>query len=103
MNHWQNMYIQIYRQKDQLITEQINELNPLYELAQLPHTLQHTHYETVQKQITNIQEHRTYTGKSGLLQIKCLTFHILDIMNTVEIIPRNCCIIDDIHMWPHTA
>jgi hypothetical protein len=28
------MYIQIYRQQDQLITEQqINELNPLYELA----------------------------------------------------------------------
>jgi hypothetical protein len=40
MNHWENMYIQIYRQQDQLITEQqINELNPLYELTQLPHTL----------------------------------------------------------------
>ena len=40
MNHWENMYIQIYRQQDQLITEQqINELNTLYELTQLPHTL----------------------------------------------------------------
>jgi len=39
INHWENMYIQIYRQQDQLITEQqINELNPLYELAHLPHT-----------------------------------------------------------------
>jgi hypothetical protein len=28
LNHWENMYIQIYRQQDQLITEQqINELN----------------------------------------------------------------------------
>jgi len=41
-------------------------------------------------QITNRQEHQTRTGKSGLLQIKCLTFHILDIMNIVEIILRNC-------------
>jgi len=40
MNYWENMCIQIYRQQDQLITEQqINQLNPLYELAQLPHTL----------------------------------------------------------------
>jgi len=96
MNQWENMYIQIYRQQDQRITEQqINE-NPLYELAQL-----HTHYETVHKQITNRQEHQTHTGKSGLLQIKCLTFHILDIMNIMEIILRNCCITDDIHMRPH--
>ena len=43
MNHWENMYIQIYRQQDQLITEQqINELNSLYELAQLPHTLRNS-------------------------------------------------------------
>jgi hypothetical protein len=32
-----------YRQQDQLITEQqINELNPLYKLAQLPHTLRNS-------------------------------------------------------------
>jgi hypothetical protein len=38
-----NMYIQIYRQQDQLITEQqINELNPLYELAQLRHALRNS-------------------------------------------------------------
>jgi len=43
MNHWENMYIQIYRQQNQLITEQQgNELNPLYELAQLPHTLRNS-------------------------------------------------------------
>ena len=37
MNSWENLYIQIYRQQDQLITEQqVNEPNPLYELAQLP-------------------------------------------------------------------
>ena len=35
MNHWENMYIQIYRQQNLLITEQqVNEPNPLYELAQ---------------------------------------------------------------------
>jgi hypothetical protein len=43
MNHWENMYIQIYHQQDQLITEQqINELNPLYKLAQLLHTLRNS-------------------------------------------------------------
>jgi len=43
MNHWGNMYTQIYRQQDQLITEQqINALNPLYELAQLPHTFRNS-------------------------------------------------------------
>jgi hypothetical protein len=62
-----------------------------------------THYETVHNQITSRQEHQTRSGKSGLLQIKCLTFHILDIMNTVKIILRNFCIRDDIHMRPHTA
>jgi hypothetical protein len=43
MNHRENMYIQLYLQHDQLITEQqINELNPLYELSQLPHTLRNS-------------------------------------------------------------
>jgi len=38
MNHWENMYIQIYRQQNLLITElQVNEPTQLYELAQLPH------------------------------------------------------------------
>ena len=37
MNNWENLYIQIYRQHDRLITEQqVNEPNPLYELAQPP-------------------------------------------------------------------
>jgi hypothetical protein len=99
MNHWENMYIQIYGQQDQLITEQqINELNPLYELAQLPHTLQNSS-QTYHQQTRTPNMH----SKSGLLQIKCLTFRILDIMNIVEIILRNCCITDDIYMRPHTA
>jgi hypothetical protein len=43
MNHWENMYIQIYHQQNQLITEQqVNELNPLYELAQLTHILRNS-------------------------------------------------------------
>jgi hypothetical protein len=37
------VYIQIYRQQNQLITEQqVSELNPLYEHAQLPHILQNS-------------------------------------------------------------
>jgi len=37
MNNWENLYIQIYRQQDRLITEQqVNEPNPLYDLAQPP-------------------------------------------------------------------
>jgi len=40
MNHWENMYIQIYRQQNLLITEQqVNEPNALYELVQLPHAI----------------------------------------------------------------
>ena len=40
MNNWENMYIQIYRQQNLLITEQqVNEPNPLYDLAQLPHAI----------------------------------------------------------------
>ena len=40
LNHWENMYIQIYRQQNLLITEQqVNEPNPLYELALLPHAI----------------------------------------------------------------
>jgi len=100
MNHWENMYIQIYRQQDQLITEQqINEFNSLYEIWQLPHTLRYSSQSDHQQTRTP----NTHTGKSGLLQIKCLTFHILDIMNIVKIVIRNCCITDDIHMRPHTA
>ena len=37
MNNWENLFIQIYRLQDQLITEQqVNEPNLLYELAQPP-------------------------------------------------------------------
>jgi hypothetical protein len=40
MNHWENMYIQVYRQQNLIITEQqINEPNPLYKLAQLPYAI----------------------------------------------------------------
>jgi len=63
-----------------------------------PCTLPHFLYNP-----TQALEHQTRTGKYGLLQIKCFTFHILDIMNIVEIILRNCCITDDIHMRPHTG
>jgi hypothetical protein len=43
MNHWENIYIQIYRQQNLLITEQqVNELNPLHELAQLPPTIRNS-------------------------------------------------------------
>jgi len=43
MNHWENMYIQIYHQQNLLITEQqVNEPNPSYELAQLPHAIRNS-------------------------------------------------------------
>jgi len=36
-NNWENLYIQMYCQLDRLITEQqVNDPNPLYELAQPP-------------------------------------------------------------------
>jgi len=37
VNNWENLYIQIDHQQNRLITEQqVNEPNPLYELAQPP-------------------------------------------------------------------
>jgi hypothetical protein len=37
MNHWENLYIQRYRQQDRLIDEQqVSEENPLYKQALLP-------------------------------------------------------------------
>ena len=55
MNHWENMYIQIYRQQDQFITEQIIELNQLYELAQLPHTFRNSSQADQQTRTPNTQ------------------------------------------------
>jgi hypothetical protein len=41
MNQWKSMYLQIYHQQNQLMMEQhVNEINPLYEHALLPHMLQ---------------------------------------------------------------
>jgi hypothetical protein len=56
------------------------------------YTIQHMHYSHFK---TQSLQHSKPT--------KWFTFHILDIMNIVEIILRNCCITDDIHMRPHTA
>jgi len=40
MNHWENMYIQIYSQKSKLIEEQqVTEINPLFKYTQPPHSL----------------------------------------------------------------
>jgi len=40
MNHWENMYIQIYRQYSKLIEEQqVSEINPLFKYAQPPNML----------------------------------------------------------------
>ena len=41
MNYWESMYIQIYGQQKQLITEQhVHAISPLYQHAYLPRTLQ---------------------------------------------------------------
>ena len=43
INCWESLYMQIYRQRNRLITEQLtNDINALYEQAYLPHDLQHT-------------------------------------------------------------
>jgi hypothetical protein len=62
MNSWENLYIQIYRQQDRLITEQqVNEPNPLYELAQLPQNRDDsTHPDTTPTSTVHIY---TQTGK----------------------------------------
>jgi len=42
MNCWESFYIQIYRQRNRLITEQLTaDCNPLYEQAYLPRDPQH--------------------------------------------------------------
>jgi len=42
MNCWESLYIQTYRQRNRLITEQqVSDNNPLYEQAYFPRDLQH--------------------------------------------------------------
>jgi hypothetical protein len=42
MNGWELLYIQIYCQRNRLITEELaNDINPLYEQAYFPRKLQH--------------------------------------------------------------
>jgi len=42
MNCWESFYVQIYRQRNRLIAEQLTgDHNPLYEQAYFPHDLQH--------------------------------------------------------------
>jgi hypothetical protein len=60
MNHWENKYIQIYRHHNLLITEQqINEPNPLYELAQLPQAIKEfTTRQPTERYTRNTHTHR---------------------------------------------
>jgi hypothetical protein len=60
MNSWENLYIQIYRQQNQLITEQqANEPNSLYELAQLPQNRDDsTHPDTTPTSTVDIYTNR---------------------------------------------
>jgi hypothetical protein len=60
MNHLENMYIQIYRQQNLLITEQqVNEPNPLYELPQLPHAIRDSSQpDILQTNTSDTNKHR---------------------------------------------
>jgi len=52
MNHWENMYTQIYRQYSKLIKEQqVNEANPLFEYAQPPKTLRDSTQQDRQQRV----------------------------------------------------
>ena len=59
MNNWENLYIQMYRQQDQLITEQVNEPNLLSELAQTPQNIDDsTHPDTTPTGTSQVYTHR---------------------------------------------
>ena len=60
MNNWENLYIQKYRQQDRLITEQqVNEPNPLYELAQPPQNRDDsTHPDTILTRTSQVYTYR---------------------------------------------
>jgi hypothetical protein len=60
MNNWENLCIQIFRQMDQLITEQeVNEPNTLYELTRPPHDTNNSERaDTIWASTPHIQTHR---------------------------------------------
>ena len=64
MNHWENMYIQIYRQQNLLITElQVNEPKPLYELTQIPHAIRDSSHPNIpQTSTSGTHTHRQHTA-----------------------------------------
>jgi hypothetical protein len=54
MNHWDNMYIQIYNQYNKLIEEQlVSEINPLFKYAQPPNTLKDSIQQDEQQEGTH--------------------------------------------------
>jgi hypothetical protein len=54
MNHWENMYIHIYRQHGKLIDEQqVYEENPLFKHAQPPNTLKDSTQPNKQRENTH--------------------------------------------------
>jgi hypothetical protein len=60
INHWENMYIQIYRQYSKLIEEeQVNEPNSLFKYVQPPHTLRDSTQQDRQQGGT----HDNYTNR----------------------------------------
>jgi hypothetical protein len=77
MNHWENMYIQIYRQQNLLITEQqVNEPNPLYELAQLPQAIR----DGSQPDIPQTGTSGTHTHIGKFIFCFCRMLHFLHIL-----------------------
>jgi len=60
MNNFENLYIQMYRQQDQIITEQqVNEPKLLYELAQPPQNIDDsTHPDTTPTGTAQVYTHR---------------------------------------------
>ena len=69
MNCWKSFYIQIYRQRDRQITEQLTgDYNPLYKQTYFPHDLQHIPWQSLD-QIGTHTHYYTYNNQYFVFRI----------------------------------
>ena len=86
MNHGENMYIQIHRQQNLLIMEQqVNEPNPLYELAQLPHAIRDSSHRQVRRTHIHIGKSITHPSYASFF-LSYLDKHSHGIISNANIV-----------------
>jgi hypothetical protein len=99
MNCWESFYIQIYRQRNRLITEQLTgDYCPLYEQAYFPRDLQHIPWQYQPDRYTHTHTHRRVSPFSFILIIVNILESALDNSCLMGVF----CITEWIGIQPHT-